>query len=697
MVESCVEGGCSVVGTSFIDDFDDTSCIDVSTILDVSLSGGSIIPSGVTAGELESEPTMEGLYHFNNDPIYLEDDIRLVNDFSEKGRNAWAYNDGLFYSASGKFGGAHDVRRAGAPKSLLISNRDIDDSYTFAFWMRLSDDTSNVIGASRLFGNDVSLIFSYSSNVLRLRFPDSHSLITPNLGWIKDSWHHIAVSLKPGNNTIYVDGNNFGSYGYSGGFNYPANFYMGWWSGSFPSVDISIDEFAIWNRNLEIDEIKALARGEMIRTGELESNWIDSGNFNSIKATLSGAETTSIFFTCDGTNWEELENGKWESYKHHPQLPCSSFKYKLKFSGGDANINADSITFDWRTEAESTSFTFAVYGDSHEYNGKTGIIHEEIVNQIEKIDPDFVLHHGDFSDGNLVQWRATLRNIQSLLTRITNGLGATYFASVGNHEKWSIDGNQALDGYFDVFNYSPHRTLSPVDPSFSYMYHVVGLPLNDPDDPNYYNNPYYSFKYKNSCFISLYMYDVDHTAEYHGTVPLTGNFQPIPNLTDFSGATPQYKWLYNTLKDCSEDTNIDWKFVYFHFPTFSSGVFNSNPDTESYHTQKLRQNWVPLFEYFNVSIVFAGHEHDYERTYPIKQWYNATKDFNEGIVDSTGVVYITSGGGGGHLSPGSLNPKDYTAYGFDDKYHMTVYTVDGNTLYGSAVLIDGTIVDTFVI
>ncbi len=32
----------------------------------------------------------------------------------------------------------------------------------------------------------------------------------------------------------------------------------------------------------------------------------------------------------------------------------------------------------------------------------------------------------------------------------------------------------------------------------------------------------------------------------------------------------------------------------------------------------IRQAWLPLFDKYEVDLVLSGHEHDYERTYPVR-------------------------------------------------------------------------------
>ena len=85
----------------------------------------------------------------------------------------------------------------------------------------------------------------------------------------------------------------------------------------------------------------------------------------------------------------------------------------------------------------------------------------------------------------------------------------------------------------------------------------------------------------------------------------------------------------------------------------------------------------PLFDEYNVDIVFSGHDHDYEHS----------------VVSD--VVYIVNGGGGGTLrDPAHYNP--YSVY-FAKTNHCVSITIDGNTLTGVGVQPDGTQFDPFTI
>jgi acid phosphatase type 7 len=93
----------------------------------------------------------------------------------------------------------------------------------------------------------------------------------------------------------------------------------------------------------------------------------------------------------------------------------------------------------------------------------------------------------------------------------------------------------------------------------------------------------------------------------------------------------QYKWLAQDLS--AVDRSITpWVIVFMHCPWY-----NSN---RAHHAEKqaeiMRDSMEELFYKSHVNVVFAGHVHAYERTYPIFR--------NETRTD--GVVYITIGDAG---------------------------------------------------
>jgi len=112
----------------------------------------------------------------------------------------------------------------------------------------------------------------------------------------------------------------------------------------------------------------------------------------------------------------------------------------------------------------------------------------------------------------------------------------------------------------------------------------------------------------------------------------------------------QHAWLENELRSVSKDV----KFVaaVYHHPAISSGPY---PDEKN-----LQKRLLPLLEKYQVDIVFAGHEHVYERS---------LKD---------GITHVTTGGGGAPLHF-QLRHNPYGQV-FRAIHHFCVLQVTGQTL-----------------
>ena len=101
----------------------------------------------------------------------------------------------------------------------------------------------------------------------------------------------------------------------------------------------------------------------------------------------------------------------------------------------------------------------------------------------------------------------------------------------------------------------------------------------------------------------------------------------------------QYNWLQQKL---SEST-AKWKFVAHHHCPISS---DENDFGNTWNGEKSTKgdpkfnDLITLYEQAGVDVVFFGHVHAYERTYPMK---------GEMVDEKDGVVYLKSGGGGGNL------------------------------------------------
>jgi phosphodiesterase/alkaline phosphatase D-like protein len=174
---------------------------------------------------------------------------------------------------------------------------------------------------------------------------------------------------------------------------------------------------------------------------------------------------------------------------------------------------------------------------------------------------------------------------------------------------------------------------------------------------------YYSFKYGNAEFFSL----------------------DTNTHRDLSPNGEQYRWLDKVLAA----SDAKWKICFHHHPAYSSDdddYGNSWRGPTTAGDVRVR-DLVRLYEKHNVDVVFNGHIHLYERTWPVRA----------GKVDQkAGVVYVTSGGGGGRLENFAPTPAFFKQEGRVD-YHFCYVTVHLGTFQFKAFDHEGRLFDHFTL
>src|SRR5215470_7603648 len=76
----------------------------------------------------------------------------------------------------------------------------------------------------------------------------------------------------------------------------------------------------------------------------------------------------------------------------------------------------------------------------------------------------------------------------------------------------------------------------------------------------------------------------------------------------------------------------------------------------------IRQQWGPLFDKYEVDLVLCGHEHDYERSLPVRGVVSGSETLtpnpvssNKTLIDSSkGTTHMVLGGGGSGTTNGSF-------------------------------------------
>ena len=194
---------------------------------------------------------------------------------------------------------------------------------------------------------------------------------------------------------------------------------------------------------------------------------------------------------------------------------------------------------------------------------------------------------------------------------------------------------------------------------------------------------YYSFNFANIHFVSL-----DTTASNR-----------LPD-------SEMYRWLVADLKVNRQD----WTVVFFHHPLYSKGRHDSDDNGSA--MAELREHYTPIFETYGVDLVFSGHNHSYERSFPLfghrgkadTLLESMKTDSGDGRIDGDGayrktgaddgVIYIVAGSAGkAHTYP--LNhPANYISMA---ELGSLVLDFNGNKLNATFVSPNPQAVDYFTV
>jgi len=295
------------------------------------------------------------------------------------------------------------------------------------------------------------------------------------------------------------------------------------------------------------------------------------------------------------------------------------------------------------------AFRFTSYGDLATPNTAWLLSSPQsrhAVAAVERFAPLFHLLNGDLCYANLNPqaqprvWADFGNNVQ------TSAAQRPWMPCPGNHEIEFGNGALGLDAYLTRYRL--------------------------PDNGTRYPGCWYSFQIGSVVFISLSAEDViyqESGAFVSGPEPLwpnpsTGN-APIPPgssiyLHGYSDGE-QTRWLEETLARSSAAMDVDWIVVQMHQDALSSSLHGNGSD------KGIRDAWLPLFDRYGVDLVLCGHDHDYERSWPVRGCNHdvgrdaasgapvdtrqprpvCTTPPDDGVFDtSQGTIHLILGGGG---------------------------------------------------
>ena len=284
------------------------------------------------------------------------------------------------------------------------------------------------------------------------------------------------------------------------------------------------------------------------------------------------------------------------------------------------------------------------------------------VDAVERFKPLFHLLNGDLCYANMnptaqpAVWADFGNNVQR------SAAHRPWMPCPGNHEIEFCNGEQGLNSYLTRYSL--------------------------PDNGTKFPGRWYRFRVGSVLFISLAADDViyqDSGAFVAGPAPLmpapnTGNAPIKPGtslyVSGYSGGA-QTRWLEATLAAARQDDSIDWIIVQMHQDALSSSKNGNGSD------KGIRQTWLPLFDQYAVDLVLCGHDHDYERSWPVRGCnHHVGRDVASGAPVDTcqprpvvtaapvggrfdtgaGTIHLILGGGGtsAPLDAYGVNPRDGT-------------------------------------
>jgi len=316
----------------------------------------------------------------------------------------------------------------------------------------------------------------------------------------------------------------------------------------------------------------------------------------------------------DGLNGETV-------FTYHARLerlaPGTTFHYSVTADNDSNKAAPFGATF--RTAPRGRApFRWTSYGDLATPNTAWVLSSPQsqyAVQAVERFQPLFHLLNGDLCYANLNPahqpevWRDFGNNNQA------SAANRPWMPCLGNHECEFNNGAQGFTSYLSRY----------------------ALPENGTPFPG----RWYSFRVGPVLFISLDADDVvyqDGAAFVSGPAFLvpaasTGN-GPIAPGTSFyirgysKGA--QTRWLEKTLQEARRDDDVEWIVVQMHQDALTSSKTGNGSD------KGIREAWLPLFDRYGVDLVLCGHDHDYERSWPVRGVnHNAGRDAITGAVVDT--------------------------------------------------------------
>jgi 3',5'-cyclic AMP phosphodiesterase CpdA len=319
-------------------------------------------------------------------------------------------------------------------------------------------------------------------------------------------------------------------------------------------------------------------------------------------------------------------------------------------------------------------FSFVVFGDNqHATTSPTSGVPERLAvpKVVVALKPTFVLHTGDLMDHGYDEgaYDRFREYYQEMLA------AAPFFPTMGNHDAGKGIGNYAafLAEQLQQRNAAVYGSEYARDFTLRFRDDPVEYPTSFsspgvaaarrlvPSGVSF--KTYYSVRFRNLVVVSL-----EQGTRWWANTPLA--------------------WLENTLRAARQDAGVDHLVVIMHHPMYSCTMLDDPLDPANPGSGEcmmpVRRVYEGLFRQYDVTLVFSGHAHLYDR-FQVPDDGTPTRASpppERYPHDGKAVHYIVTGGGGGPLNRGDW--KEQTSWAFSQNrlcaYHVVEVQVRGREL-----------------
>ena len=324
---------------------------------------------------------------------------------------------------------------------------------------------------------------------------------------------------------------------------------------------------------------------------------------------------------------------------------------------------------------------------------------QENIKNIEKFNPELVLVPGDLS----------YKKTADCWFDMTKGLDSKIKIAIGNHEAYEEEGpigeilkksimdHYGLDKSYYSFDYrNVHVLVLDTQLELSVDTLQAAAIINDTSIKNKEedkNKP--NHKKENPLLERYPTIDIKDFIEKNSINVKDPSLEKLEQknaqVPDLEFDKGQYQFVLDDLKKTNQNKNIEWIFVIFHKPMYSS----ISKQLEEYI---MRDKYQQIFDKYNVDLVIQGHNHIYSRTLPLS--FNS-QQISEPILDQNidnsnnngtftqpdGIVYLVVGTGGDELYEITEKPY-YVQNQYDKGFGFVDLKIDGKKLDGTFYVIN---------